>query len=61
MKGSPRSVWLSWANQAAGIWTSTFMAAAKRNQAAMLKAMTTPPKSAATKSTPAKRRKTAKR
>lgn len=45
MKGTPRSVWLSWANRAAGIWTSAFVAAAKRNQAAALKAMTTPPKS----------------
>lgn len=56
MKGTPRSVWLSWANKAASIWTSTFMAAAKRNQAAFLKAATTPPKPAKPK-----RRKTPKR
>ena len=56
MKGTPRSVWLSWANQAAGIWAGTFTAMAKRNQAAFLKAMTTPPKPAK-----GKRRKTAKR
>ena len=49
MKGTPRSLWLSWANQAAGIWTSAVTAAAKRNQAAFLKAMTTPPKPAKTK------------
>ncbi|WP_448191040.1 hypothetical protein [Azospirillum sp. sgz301742] len=49
MKGSPRSVWLSWANRAAGIWTSAFTAAAKRNQAAVLKAMTSPPKPAKSK------------
>jgi len=54
MKGTPRSVWLSWANRAAGIWTSTFAAAAKRNQAAVVKAMTTPPKS--TKRKPRKSR-----
>ena len=56
MKGTPRSVWLSWANQAAGIWTSTATAIAKRNQAAFLKAMTMPPKPAKPK-----RRKAAKR
>ncbi|HYG87883.1 MAG TPA: hypothetical protein VD978_16625 [Azospirillum sp.] len=56
MKGTPRSLWLSWANQAASIWTSAFAAAAKRNQAAFLKAMTTPPKP-----TRAKRRKSGKR
>lgn len=56
MKGIPRSVWLSWANQAAGIWASTVTAVAKRNQTAFLKAMTTPPKATKTK-----RRKTIKR
>ncbi len=44
MKGSPRSLWLSMANrsanQAIGFWTGLFTAAAKRNQAAMLTAMT---------------------
>lgn len=49
MKGTPHSLWLSWANQAAGIWTNTFIAVAKRNQAAMLKAMTAPPKPAKSK------------
>ncbi|PWC80856.1 hypothetical protein TSH100_28715 [Azospirillum sp. TSH100] len=42
------SAWLSWANRAAGMWTTAAMSAAKRNQAAaqsaMIKAMTTPPK-----------------
>jgi len=56
MKGTPRSVWLSWANRAAGIWAGTATAIAKRNQAAILKAMTTPPKPAKSK-----RRKTTKR
>lgn len=36
MKGTPYSVWLSWANQATSIWTSAFMSAARRNQAAMM-------------------------
>lgn len=44
MKGSPRSVWLSWANRAAGAWTGAATAAVRRGQTAMLKAMTTPPK-----------------
>jgi hypothetical protein len=48
MKGSPRSLWLSMANrsanQAIGYWTGLFTAAAKRNQATMLTAMTKPPK-----------------
>lgn len=47
MKGSPRSLWLSWANrtanQAAGFWTGVFTAAAKRNQNAVAKAMTAKP------------------
>lgn len=46
MKGSPRSLWLSMANraanQAAGFWTGMVSAAAKRNQAALAKAMTKP-------------------
>lgn len=56
MKGSPRSLWLSWANrtanQAAGFWTGVFTAAAKRNQTAIAKAMTAKPMTAkpATKS-----------
>ena len=49
MKGSPRSLWLSMANrsanQAIGFWTGLFTAAARRNQATMLTAMTKPPKS----------------
>lgn len=36
MKGTPYSLWLSWANQATGIWTSAFLSAARRNQAAMM-------------------------
>ena len=49
MKGTPRSVWLSWANQAANIWANTFTAVAKRNQTAFLKAMTSPPKATKTR------------
>lgn len=44
MKGSPRSLWLSMANrsanQAIGFWTGLFTAAARRNQTAMLTAVT---------------------
>ncbi|WP_448206430.1 hypothetical protein [Azospirillum sp. sgz302134] len=51
MKGSPRSVWLSMANrtanQAIGFWSGMFTAAAKRNQTALLKAMTSPAKAKA--------------
>lgn len=36
MKGTPYSLWLSWANQAAGIWTSAFVSAARRNQEALV-------------------------
>ena len=38
------SAWLSWANRATGMWTTAAMSAAKRNQAAALKSMMTPPK-----------------
>lgn len=42
------SAWLSWANRAGGMWTAAAMSAARRNQsaaqAAMFKAMMTPPK-----------------
>ncbi|WP_431859012.1 hypothetical protein [Azospirillum sp.] len=55
MKGTPRSVWLSWANQAASIWTGVFAAAAKRNQAAFLKAMAAPRPATAKRRKPAKR------
>jgi hypothetical protein len=52
MKGSPRSLWLSWANsaanRAAGTWAGAFRAAAKRNQTNFLKALTADPKSART-------------
>ena len=48
MKGTPRSVWLSMANrsanQAIGFWTGLVGAAARRNQTALLNAMTKPPK-----------------
>ncbi|WP_199231682.1 hypothetical protein [Azospirillum sp. TSO35-2] len=52
------SVWLSWANQATSMWTTAAMTAAKRNQAAALKAMLTPPKTrGAGKGTATSRRK----
>lgn len=42
------SAWLSWANRASGMWTTAAMSAARRNQsatqAAIFKAMMTPPK-----------------
>lgn len=45
MKNPAMSLWLSWANRATSMWTSAAMSAAKRNQATMLKAAMTPPKS----------------
>ncbi|MBP2298984.1 hypothetical protein [Azospirillum picis] len=44
------SAWLSWANRATSLWTTAAMSAAKRNQTAAFKAMTTPPKPAASRS-----------
>lgn len=44
MKNPMMSLWLSWANRATSMMTTATMSAAKRNQAAMLKSMTTPPK-----------------
>lgn len=38
MKGSVRSLWLSWANRAAGYWTSAMAAAMQRQQRAVIKA-----------------------
>lgn len=43
MKGSPRSLWLTWANRAAGTWTSAWVTALQQQQRAMLKAMTPKP------------------
>lgn len=45
MKGTPYSVWLSWANRATGIWTSAFLSAARRNQASMMSLATPRPSS----------------
>ena len=39
MKGTPRSLMLSWANALAGWWTSAAVAAVQRQQRAALKAM----------------------
>jgi hypothetical protein len=39
MKGTPRSLWLSWANRVAGYWTSAMASALQRQQRATLKAM----------------------
>lgn len=44
MRGSPRSLWLSMANQAAGYWSGIFANAAKRNQTSFLKALAAKPK-----------------
>lgn len=49
MKGSPASIWLSWANRAAAIWTNTAMAVARQQQTAMLNAMKLKPASAKSK------------
>jgi hypothetical protein len=38
MRGSPRSLWLSMANRAAGWWTSAAVAAVQRQQRALLTA-----------------------
>jgi hypothetical protein len=38
VKGSPRSIMLSWANAVMGWWTSAAVAAIQRQQRAMIKA-----------------------
>jgi hypothetical protein len=43
MKGTPRSIMLSWANAVSGWWTSAAVSAVQRQQRAMLKAMTPKP------------------
>ncbi|MCG5242022.1 hypothetical protein [Azospirillum doebereinerae] len=43
-------------NQAAGVWAGAFANAAKRNQSAFLKALTTPPKPPSKPRKPAKRK-----
>ena len=40
MKGSPRSIMLTWANRAAGWWTSAAVNAAQQQQRVALKALT---------------------
>ncbi len=54
MKGSPRSIMLSWANAAAGWWTSAAVGAAQRQQRALLSALTPKP---GRKARPKRRRK----
>ncbi|HEX7968455.1 MAG TPA: hypothetical protein VF502_09560 [Stellaceae bacterium] len=39
MKGSPRSIMLSWANAVAGWWTSAAVSAVQRQRRAALNAM----------------------
>jgi hypothetical protein len=39
MKGTPRSIMLTWANTVAGWWTSAAVSAIQRQQRAMLTAM----------------------
>lgn len=58
MKGSPRSIWLTWANRAAGWWTSAFATAAQRQTQATLKAMTPKPPRKATSGIKRRRKKT---
>ena len=43
MKGSPRSIMLTWANRAAGWWTGAAVSAVRQQQRAALKAMTATP------------------
>jgi hypothetical protein len=43
MKGSPRSIMLTWANRAAGWWTGATVSAVRQQQRAALKAMTAKP------------------
>jgi hypothetical protein len=42
MRGSPRSLMLSYANTVTGWWTSMAVSVVQRQQRAMLKAMVTP-------------------
>ena len=49
MKGSPRSLMLSWANAVAGRWTSAAVSAVQRQQRAMLGALTPKPAKARAK------------
>lgn len=45
MKGTPNSLWLSWANRAGSIWTNAFLSAARRNQQALFTLATPRPAS----------------
>ena len=42
MKGTPRSLWLSWMNRATGWWNSAAVTAMQNQQRAVLKAATKP-------------------
>ena len=42
MKGSPRSIMLSWANRVAGLWTSAAVSAVKQQQSAAVRKLTKP-------------------
>jgi hypothetical protein len=59
MRGSPRSLMLSWANTVAGWWTSTAVTAMQRQQRAVRNALTKPKPAAKAKLT-AKAKPTAK-
>jgi hypothetical protein len=54
MKGTPRSVWLSWMNRAAGWWTSAAVTAMQNQQRAALKAAK--PKKVSGKAKPKRKR-----
>jgi hypothetical protein len=54
MRGSPRSIMLSWADAVTGWWTSAAVSAAQRQQRAMLSALTPKP---GRKARPKRRRK----
>jgi hypothetical protein len=55
MKGTPRSLWLSWMNRATGWWNSAAVTAMQNQQRAALKAMTKPKPAAKRKPRPKKR------
>ena len=54
MKGSPRSIMLSWANRIAGLWTSAAVSAVRQQQSAAVKKLAKP---VGSKARPKRRRK----
>ena len=58
MKGSPRSIMLSWANRVAGWWTSAAVNATRKQQNAILNASAPKPGKTRPKRRRAKKRRT---